>query len=80
MPLSKTDAELLFQVMSQRQESLATIVTTNLPLSEWTSVFPDQRLCKALVDRITHKAHRIETGEHSVRLEQTQKPDGGHAM
>lgn len=80
VPLSKTDAELLFQVMSQRQESFATIVTTNLPFSEWTSIFPDQRLCKALVDRITHKAHIIETGEHSIRLQQTQKPGGGSSM
>lgn len=71
LPLSKVDSELLFQVISQRQERLPTIITTNLPFSEWTSIFPDQRLCKALIDRITHHSHIIETGDHSVRLEET---------
>jgi len=72
LPLSKIDAELLFQVISQRQERLPIIITTNLPFSEWTSIFPDQRLCRALIDRVTHKAHIIETGENSVRLEDTK--------
>lgn len=73
LPLSKTDAELLFQVISQRQERLPLIITTNLPFSEWTSIFPDQRLCMALIDRITHKAHIIETGDQSARLMDTLK-------
>jgi len=63
LPLSKTDSELLFQVISQRQERFPTVITTNLPFSEWTSIFPDQRLCKALIDRLTHNAHIIETGD-----------------
>ena len=71
LPLTKADSELLFQVISQRQERLPLIITTNLPFSEWTSIFPDPRLCKALIDRITHRAHIIETGQQSVRLEQT---------
>ena len=41
--------------------------------SEWTSMFPDLRLCRALVDRMTHKAHIIETGKRSIRLEQSLK-------
>ncbi len=45
VPLSKADAELLFQVISQRQERLPIIITTNLPFSEWTTIFPDHRLC-----------------------------------
>jgi len=73
LPLSKADSELLFQVISQRQELWPTIITTNLPFSEWTTVFPDQRLCKAFIDRVTHKAHIIESGEKSVRLEDTMK-------
>lgn len=73
LPLSKTDSELLFQVISQRQERLPIIITTNLPFSEWTSIFPDQRLCRALIDRITHNAYIIETGERSARLEDTLK-------
>jgi DNA replication protein DnaC len=71
VPLAKTDAELLFQIFSQRHEKYTVIITTNLPFSEWTSIFTDQRLCKALIDRITHRAHIIATGDISMRLEQT---------
>lgn len=73
LPLSKSDSELLFQIISQRQERLPTIITTNLPFSEWTAIFPDHRLCKALIDRLTHKAHIIESGNHSIRFEDTVK-------
>ncbi len=44
-------AELLFQVIAGRAERAAVIVTTNLPFSEWTTMFPNARLCKAMVDR-----------------------------
>jgi len=44
------------------------IVTTNLPFGEWTKVFPDARLAKAVVDRITHRAHIIDTGNESWRF------------
>ena len=47
------------------------IVTTNLPFSEWTQVLPNARLCKALVDRITDRAHIIETGTESYRFRRT---------
>lgn len=69
LPLSRADAELLFQVLGERQEKGALIVTTNLPFSEWTTIFPDPRLCRAVVDRLTHRAHIIETGVRSIRLE-----------
>jgi DNA replication protein DnaC len=71
VPLSKTDAELVFQVLAARHEKSPVIITTNLPFSEWTHVFPDARLCKALIDRVTHRAHIIDTGERSIRFEQT---------
>jgi DNA replication protein DnaC len=61
-------AELVFQVISQRNERGSLIVTTNLPFGEWTKVFPDARLAKAVVDRITHKAHIIDTGTESWRF------------
>jgi DNA replication protein DnaC len=61
-------AELVFQVISERNERGSLIVTTNLPFGEWTKVFPDPRLAKAVVDRITHKAHIIDTGEESWRF------------
>jgi DNA replication protein DnaC len=47
VPLGRTDAELFFQVLSERQERRPVIVTTNLPFGEWTSVFSDVRLCRA---------------------------------
>jgi DNA replication protein DnaC len=61
-------AELVFQVISDRNERGSLIVTTNLPFGDWTKVFPDPRLAKAVVDRITHKAHIIDTGTESWRF------------
>jgi DNA replication protein DnaC len=61
-------AELLFQVLAQRAETRSVIVTTNLPFSEWTSVFPDPRLCKAVVERLTYRSHIVETGKESYRF------------
>src|SRR6201988_609367 len=61
-------AELVFQVISERNEPGSLIVTTNLPFGEWTKVFPDPRLAKGVVYRITHKAHIIDTGTESWRF------------
>jgi DNA replication protein DnaC len=61
-------AELVFQVISERNERGSLIVTTSLPFGEWTKVFPDPRLAKAVVARLTHKAHIIETGTESWRF------------
>jgi DNA replication protein DnaC len=69
MPFAQVGAELLFQVISERAEKATLIITTNLPFSEWTQVFPSARLCKALLDRITDRAHIIETGMGSYRFE-----------
>ena len=71
VPLADIGAEFLFQVISERAERAALIVTTNLPFSEWTTVFPNPRLCKALLDRITDRAHIIETGTESFRFRRT---------
>ena len=73
LPLADIGAEFLFQVISERAERAAIIVTTNLPFSEWTSVFPNPRLCKALLDRITDRAHIIETGTESFRFRRTME-------
>jgi DNA replication protein DnaC len=64
-------AELLFQVISGRAERASVIVTTNLPFSEWTTMFPNARLCKAMLDRLTDQAHIIETGSESYRFRRT---------
>lgn len=73
LPLSKADAELLFQVLSERHERRALVLTTNLPFSEWTTIFPDPRLCRAVLDRLTHRAHIIETGTQSMRLQEAMR-------
>jgi DNA replication protein DnaC len=68
LALPEGAAELVFQVISERNERGSLIVTTNLPFGEWTKVFPDARLAKAVVDRVTHRAHIIETGSESWRF------------
>src|SRR5213594_365312 len=73
VPLADIGAEFLFQVISDRAERAAIIVTTNLPFSEWTTVFPNPRLCKSLLDRITDRAHIIETGTESFRFRRTME-------
>ena len=64
-------AEYLFQVIAGRAERAAVIITTNLPFSEWTAMFPNARLCKAMLDRLTDQAHIIETGNESYRFRRT---------
>jgi IstB-like ATP binding protein len=71
-------AELLFQIIAGRAERAAVIVTTNLPFSEWTTMFPNARLRKAMLDRLTDQAHIIETGTESYRFRRTlEKKKGG---
>ena len=72
VPLSPTGAELLFEVFSQRYERGSTIVTSNLPFDEWTSVFGSERLTGALLDRLTHHVHILEMNGDSYRLAQSK--------
>jgi DNA replication protein len=69
-------AELVFQVLSERHERSSLIVTTNLPFGEWTKVFPDARMAKAVVDRLTHRTHIIDTGNESWRFHHGLKRGG----
>ena len=73
VPMADLGAEFLFQVIAERAEKAAVIITTNLPFSEWTQVIPNARLCKALLDRITDRAHIIETGTDSYRFRRTME-------
>jgi DNA replication protein DnaC len=72
VPLSQTGAELLFEVFSQRYERGATIITSNLPFEEWTSVFGSERLTGALLDRLTHHVHILEMNGESYRYKQAR--------
>jgi DNA replication protein DnaC len=66
--LDPRGAELLFQVITERDERASVAVASNLPFSEWGTVFPDGRLAAAVVDRLTYRAHVLETGSESYRL------------
>ena len=72
VPLSKTGADLLFEVFSQRYERGSILVTTNLPFEVWTEVFGSERLTGALVDRFTHCIHILEMNGESYRLKQSR--------
>jgi DNA replication protein DnaC len=72
VPLSLTGAELLFDVFSQRYERGSTMVTSNLPFEEWTSIFGSERLTGALLDRLTHHVHILEFNGDSYRLKQSR--------
>ena len=71
VPLAETACELIFQVVADRAEKAAVVVTTNLPFSEWPQIIPNPRLCKALIDRLTDRAHLIATGTDSYRFRRT---------
>jgi DNA replication protein DnaC len=73
VPLSKTGAELLFEVFSQRYERGSVLVTSNLPFDEWTEVFGSERLTGALLDRLTHHVHILEMNGESYRLKQSRQ-------
>jgi len=73
VPLSKTGAELLFEMLSQRYERGSTMVTSNLPFAEWTEVLGSERLTGALLDRLTHHVHILEMNGHSYRLKQSRR-------
>jgi len=72
VPLSKTGAELLFEIFSQRYERGSTLVTSNLPFDEWTDTFGTERLTGALLDRLTHHVHILEMNGESYRLAESR--------
>ena len=73
VPLSKTGAELLFEVFGQRYERGSIMVPTNLPFDERTEVFGSESLTGALLYRLTHHAHILEMNGESYRLRQSRK-------
>lgn len=73
VPFTAVGAELLFEVFSRRYEHGATLVTSNLPFDEWTSVLGSERLTGALLDRLTHHVHILEMNGESYRLATSKK-------
>lgn len=73
VPLSRTGAELLFEIFSQRYERGATLVTSNLPFNEWTEILGTERLTGALLDRLTHHIHILEMNGESYRLKESKQ-------
>ena len=68
VPQSKTGAELLFEIISQRYERGATLITSNLQFDEWTGTFGTERLTGTLLDRLTRHVNILEMNGESYRL------------
>jgi len=73
VPFSKTGAELLFELLSQRYEAGSLILTSNLPFEEWTGVLGSERLTGALLDRLTHRVQILMIEGESYRLAQSKR-------
>src|ERR1039458_6969076 len=72
MELDKRGAELLFQVLTEREENNSVAIASNESFGGWTKTFTDPRLCAAIVDRLTFGGNILETGTDSYRLAQTR--------
>lgn len=76
LSFTRSQSELLFHVLSERNERGSVIITTNLEFSKWGELFPDSMMTAALVDRLTHNAHIMDTQGPSYRLDDRRNRRG----
>jgi DNA replication protein DnaC len=73
VPFTKIGSELLFQFFAGRYERASVVITTNLEFTEWTSIFGDEKMTAALLDRLTHRSHILLLNGESYRFRQSMK-------